>query len=148
MEELNLEEYGSNDSKKYNTIEFRMSLGEGEMRELFTYLAKSLSSTIRYSINRTEEILVGYSKNNHIYPIVIGVEINGQINPGKEYMKKGCVLTSFNCFRKPSTRSYDKVDGMAFLAALRDNSEGEIQLMNDSKNKVDEFISLLEDRLD
>mgnify|MGYP001563097893 CR=1 FL=1 len=133
-------------------VPFERSLEEKEIEELFTYLARNLSLDIRYTIEKSRDVNGGdLYPISHVYPRVRGIKVSGSITPGKKYRDKRCILANFNCFRDFGNREYHKVDGLEFFVApgcdeITDAAPGELELMDDTRARVNEFIEILKDR--
>ena len=137
-------------SQKTN-IEFSRALGEEEIRELFTHLALGLSSEIKYTVKRHENVGNKYDKGL-IYPILSSIEIGGAIYTGRYYIDKGCGMAPFNCFRYPENKNSNKLNGIEFFIApgyeIEDVTEGEIELFDEARRIAHRFIEIISGRED
>jgi hypothetical protein len=133
-----------------STVKFKRSLKEREVRELFVYLARKLNlSDFRCEYKIGEEISPMIIDGGHIYPIIKKFEANGGITPGKYYRDNGCEHAAFNGIKELG--NYTEIDGIKFITSpginLSEISRGELLLYEDTKRFADEFVDILEKRV-
>ncbi|MEK6844185.1 MAG: hypothetical protein AABX83_02045 [Nanoarchaeota archaeon] len=138
--------------REISHVEFGRGLGEDEIRELFVYLSRGLSSQIQYSIKRNESVGFNFRDIAHNYPRLTSIEINGAIYTGGKYREHGCGMAPFNCFSDFANIERNKVKGIDFFVApgyeIGDVSKGEVELFEDTQKLTDEFSELLAERED
>ena len=136
--------------REISRIKFIKPLGEDEMRELFVYLSRELSSQIRYTIKKTESVGENFRSSTHSYPRLTLIEIDGVIYTGGKYIEHNCMMAPFSCFSDFANRERNKVNGIDFFVApdyeIEDLPKGEIELFDDTKRLTDEFSELMAKR--
>ena len=126
-------------------IEFSKPLGEDEIRELFVYLSRGLSSQIQYTVKRNEHVGNNYGNINHNYPILTSIGIGGAICTGGKYREHNCMMAHFSCFTNFPNRERNKVNGIDFFVA----PDYEIvELFEDTRKLTNEFSGILAERED
>ena len=126
-------------------IGFNRALGENEVRELFVYLSRRLSSQIQYTVKRNEHVGDNFISIPHNYPILTSIGIGGAICTGGKYREHNCMMAHFSCFTNFPNRERNKVNGIDFFVA----PDYEIvELFEDTRKLTNEFSGILAERED